>query len=199
MKYVSLILLVCITQSCFQREHNVGVSINDPQKTEIVIENDTNCVISSVEKEPDCHIINKEVNSSISNVEANNAIQIKKDIIGTWKLSGDKNKTAIIASNNSFGYLDIYINDDYARVLVDVDSDLNFKYSSLTSITMHNKFVNWSDISNDSVVFRVKNNEKDLLVIEWLGFYNNKTKKREMIENPFTKIYETGSIVLERY
>lgn len=33
---------------------------------------------------------------------------------------------------------------------------------------------------------------------KWLGFYNKKTKKREFIENPFTKKIEKSSIILKK-
>ena len=89
------------------------------------------------------------------------------------------------------------MNNDYARVAVEITNNSNIKYSVLTGITRYNKFVNWLDISHDSIICKVKRTDESKLELEWLGFYNNKTKKREMVKNPFTNDTQIKSVLLK--
>lgn len=109
-----------------------------------------------------------------------------QEVTGTWKKTCEEKKTGLLAFDSTHGYLDIYMSNDYARVSVDIINSTNIKYSVLTGITRYNKFVNWLDVSNDSIICKVKRTNESSLELEWLGFYNKKTRKREMVKNPFS-------------
>ena len=118
------------------------------------------------------------------------------DINGTWKVACIEDKSALLIFDKSRGYLDIRINNDYARVSVDIkeyNHIYNLKYNVLTGITRHNEFVDWLDISHDSIIgdFTIKDKN---IKFNWLGFYNTKTRKRELNQN----IFEKDSILLEK-
>jgi hypothetical protein len=122
---------------------------------------------------------------------------IEQDITGNWKTICEDNRTGLHAFDSSQGYLDIYIKDDFARVAVNIDNNSIIKYSVLTSITRYNKFVDWLEISTDSTICKVKIiNEKEL-ELEWLGFYNKKIQRREMVKNPFTDKIENTKVILK--
>lgn len=123
---------------------------------------------------------------------------IEMDITGTWKKICEENETSLQAFDSSHGYLDIYMQNDYARVSVDINNNSDIKYSVLTGITRHNRFVNWIDISHDSIICKIKFADENSIEIEWFGFYNNKTKKREMIKNPFVNEPDNHSVSLNK-
>ncbi|WP_130736944.1 hypothetical protein [Flavobacterium sp. J27] len=77
-----------------------------------------------------------------------------KKIVGTWKKDCNEKTSALIVLDSLHGYLDIYQNDDYARVAIDFDKN-KIKYGVLTGITRHNNFIQWSDISNDSLICEI--------------------------------------------
>ncbi|MEO8234264.1 MAG: DUF3828 domain-containing protein [Flavobacterium sp.] len=122
----------------------------------------------------------------------------QEEVTGIWKTVCQANKTALLANDSSHGYLDVYINNDYARVAVEIVNNTDVKYSVLTGITRYNKFVNWLYISNDSIVCKVKRTNENELELEWLGFYNKKTKKREMVKNPFNNEIKTNLVELRK-
>ncbi|WP_395077651.1 DUF3828 domain-containing protein [Flavobacterium sp.] len=119
------------------------------------------------------------------------------EVTGSWKKMCEEKKTELLAFDSSHGYLDIYLNNDYARVAIEITNNSNIKYSVLTGITRYNKFVNWLDISHDSTICKVKRTDKSKLELEWFGFYNNKTRKREMVKNPFTDNTQNKSVLLK--
>lgn len=136
---------------------------------------------------------------SISDKSNSNEEKIsEKDIIGTWKFNCQNNNSAILISDLSDAYLDIYTDNKYARISVEIDEEINFKYSVLTGITGHNTQVNWFDISHDSIICKVKSLNKNSLQFKWFGFYNSNTKKREFLKNPFTNKVETSTILLKK-
>lgn len=60
------------------------------------------------------------------------------------------------------------------------------------------KGIDFDDCSKEVPVARVKVINKDSIEFQWLGFFNKKTKKREMTKKPFTNNEENGSIILEK-
>lgn len=122
------------------------------------------------------------------------------DINGSWKIACIEGKSALLIFDKSRGYLDIRINNDYARVSVGIkeyNNTYNLKYKVLTGITRHNEFVDWLDISHDSIIgsFIIKDMN---IKFNWLGFYNTKTRKRELNQNIFEKNFEKKLMLLEK-
>lgn len=170
---------------------NIEISkdkLNDNIYIVYINDNGTKTSISLViKKEVDQYKIDDINNLPNNIIETNNNKNYSdQEITGNWKTLCEENKTALLASDPSYGYLDIYLNNNYARVAVEITNNANIKYSVLTGITRYNKFVNWLEISHDSIICKVKRTDKSKLELEWLGFYNMKTKKREMVKNPFT-------------
>lgn len=179
---------------------NIVVS-KDNLKTDtynvIITDNNIKTIISLIiKKEQNQYKIDyiNNVPDTINEPE-NDKVYSENELVGEWKLKCEENYSAIIMDSKDFGYLDIYTNNDYARVALNLDENNNYKYSVLTGITRYNKFVNWVDISTDSVFCKIKALNNHSLKLEWLGFYNKKTKKREMIRNPFEKGLKNQNII----
>lgn len=180
---------------------NIKISEDKSKKnTYKVIINDNgsiNSISVVIKKELNQYKIN-DINNlpTVTGKTQNNENYSSKEVTGTWKVYCEEKRSSFLFFDSSHGYLDIYMNNDYARVSVEVFQNTDVKYSVLTGITRHNKFVNWLDISTDSIVCKIKRIDDSKLEMEWLGFYNKKTKKREMVKNPFNNLNQNKSIEL---
>lgn len=145
------------------------------------------------------HKITNSHNLLISNDKKKNKKPFyqQKSLIGNWKVKCEEKKSGLLIFDSSNdGYLDIYLNNDYARVSVTILNKKDVKYSVLTGITRHNTFVNWLNISRDSSICKINRINNNQLELKWLGFYNIKTKKREMVNSPFNSNKNNKSVML---
>ena len=110
------------------------------------------------------------------------------NIIGNWNEKCDNEISTIIVNNINSAYIDIYLNNDYARVSIDlhsINNTFSITYSTLTGITRYNNFIDWVNISHDSIIGNIELVNNDEIKLNWYGFYNCKSKNRELLNIGF--------------
>ncbi|CAM3792018.1 hypothetical protein FLGE108171_15190 [Flavobacterium gelidilacus] len=135
-------------------------------------------------------------NSLIDDDFANELIQDS-----SYKTKCIEETATLLVLDASSCYLDFYTEEGLARVQLEImykeNSIYELIYKGLTGITRGNQSLDWENISTSEIISTFTLEDNNTILFNWQGFYNNKTKKREMIKNPFTTKTQNEPILLK--
>ncbi|WP_418696256.1 DUF3828 domain-containing protein [Bacteroides sp.] len=157
----------------------------------VCLSDDYHYVILDVSKRKNKYKINNILFPDIATANSVTKEDSSPTIKGKWQTICRDDEESLEFINSSYADLNIYTQSgESAYVLLSVNDDeeeLQLKYQGLSAITRGNSDLNWFDFSIDSVIAEVKVINQNHITIDWMGFYNFKTGKREFVNNPFDK------------
>lgn len=144
------------------------------------------------------------INEPISNCENSS---IEDDFVyeqlqqSSYKIKCIEETATLLILDTSSCYLDFYTEEGLARVQLEIKQNENnvyeLIYKGLTGITRGNQSLDWVNLSTSEIIGTFTSEDNNTILFNWQGFYNNKTKKREMIKNPFNTINQNEPILLK--
>ena len=123
----------------------------------------------------------------------------------TWKIkcSNSNDNYFVYSNENKEGSLSGVLKKDYSfSITGNIEKKGNlyeFHYTknySSSSESESEQF--WNDFSTKEKIADIKVLNDHQIEFKWYGFYNDKTKKREYIKNPFTYNTDESSGILEK-
>lgn len=145
---------------------------------------------------------NKETNTEVSDVNAvSNEIFPFEDSAVKWKLTCENSNPQKYVyfekheANFVFSYSDGFSIVLIVRKINDKEYGLYYSYPPFFPAPEDMDFENYAT-TKPCATFNLINTSK--IEFTWLGFYNNKTNKKERLKNSFTQKIETSPVILEK-
>ena len=144
-----------------------------------------------LEKSGDSFLISAILNDDLFNFQNKyenillENFSVVKNINGTWRISCDEGSGSLNINNKNV-FMEVNSNQIYIDALAKKknDSIYNLYLNSPKELGAGGMRLDWDNFSKDSIIGKINYNvQNNIIKFSWLGFYNEKTKKRDWTEN----------------
>ncbi|ASK31730.1 hypothetical protein CEY12_17125 [Chryseobacterium sp. T16E-39] len=121
------------------------------------------------------------------------------DIKGIWKSQCDDKDSSIEFYDETSASIDFHTKSGLlARVNLSItknNDSFQIRFDGLTGVTKGNADLAWVNFSRKEIIAEVKGVDENNVEIDWIGFYNEKSKQRSFVENPFDHTKKVAPLV----